>query len=367
MVSISAALTARADRDLELADDLEDGWVDDAARAAGVSSRRICPNSLACKSGGQSKQAPTSCTAAVCVLITLLGLWLSPSDAWAQSGTSDHTVAQYRTLIRQAIDQYDAGNYQEAKVLFTEAHQVSPNARTLRGLGLVAYAMRDYIQAIPYLEGALASQTKPLDKRLTDEVERVIGRARSFVGRVHITLSPQNAQLRANGWDVVPDSEGVIVLNPGVNELVATAPEHQPLTRRVRVEPGASLDLDLALARTDSVAASADANGGSESLTPWLVTGVSAAVAVGGGVLLGVALSQIADVERTDPTTTSWSALAADSDHSQTLSTLGIVMLGAGLAGVATGLTWRFLLRDESAQLSLGVSPNGLQLRGGFL
>jgi hypothetical protein len=315
-------------------------------------------------------------------------LVLVSTIARAQSLKPRVNLKQYHALVRQAVDQYDLGNYEESKVFFTEAHRVFPNARTLRGLGMVAYTMRDYVQAIPYLEDAIASKVKPLDPPLVVEARETVERARTFIGVVRVTLVPADAKLMVNASPPARAADGRLMLNPGKHEIEASAAGYQSATRLVRVEPGAALQVDLALSRETAgpvarktepagevVASMAPprnvlleaepAQQSETSVAPWIVVGVSGAVAIGGGVLLGVALNDVAVVEHSKPTT-DWSDVESKYQRTPALSTAGIVMIGAGIAGVAAGLTWHFLEVDESEQLGLDVSPLGMQLHGAW-
>src|SRR5688572_4251575 len=86
--------------------------------------------------------------------------------------------ASYDALIRQALVEYEATRYEEARALFRRAHQVSPNPRTLRGIGMSSYELRDYPAAFRALRDALAMTGG--DRALTPahrvHVEQLLGR-----------------------------------------------------------------------------------------------------------------------------------------------------------------------------------------------
>ncbi|MEY4512912.1 MAG: hypothetical protein RLZZ450_5034 [Pseudomonadota bacterium] len=52
-------------------------------------------------------------------------------------------VPGYRETIAEALIEYEAHNYLEARTLFERAHKLYPNARTLRGLAVVAFELRN--------------------------------------------------------------------------------------------------------------------------------------------------------------------------------------------------------------------------------
>jgi hypothetical protein len=57
------------------------------------------------------------------------------------------------------------------------AHAIFPNARTLRGLGMVEFELRSYVQSVQLLEQALAASVKPLDGKLRTDTEALLARA----------------------------------------------------------------------------------------------------------------------------------------------------------------------------------------------
>ena len=62
-------------------------------------------------------------------------------------------------LIGDAVAEYDAGHFQEARALFRQAHEKSPTARTLRGIGMCSFELRDYVEAARAL-GGVAARTR---------------------------------------------------------------------------------------------------------------------------------------------------------------------------------------------------------------
>src|SRR4051812_11159906 len=77
------------------------------------------------------------------VLVVALGA-ASPRVAVAQ----DADTPQYRGLLNEAVSEYDARRYEEARALFRRAHELSPNARTLRGIGMASFELREYVEAL---------------------------------------------------------------------------------------------------------------------------------------------------------------------------------------------------------------------------
>ncbi len=100
--------------------------------------------------------------------------------------------------------------------------------------------------------------------------------------------------------------------------------------------------------------------GDGPGLAPWIVVGVGGVVAIGGGVLLPIGLGKVSDAEAACPVRSECKdqAVVDDGNSGRTQALLGGVALGVGVAAVAGGLVWAFVLDDsgESAK-SMSVTP----------
>lgn len=165
-----------------------------------------------------------------------------------QAGVSSASEAQdeYSALVKKAVTEFELGNWPEAKVFFLRAHQLRPSARTLRGLGLVCYELRGYVEAVGYLRDALASQQNPLTGELRAKVESTLHEAEGFIAARKLILKPVNATLRVDDHPPVLH-EDRLLLDPGPHELTAEAAGYQPLKRNLRAESGDQSELLLAL------------------------------------------------------------------------------------------------------------------------
>jgi len=167
-----------------------------------------------------------------------------PRGASAQA-TDD---AAYKELIDQALTEFKLKNWPEARVLFRRAHEVNPNARTLRGLGVVSFEMRDYQQAVQHLSSALVDTRQPLTEAQRAECDGLLGRARTFVGSYTLHLTPANAQATLDGAPLVRDHDGLVLVPFGDHTLKASADKFEDGTVRVQVQGGERSELNLSLA-----------------------------------------------------------------------------------------------------------------------
>ena len=316
--------------------------------------------------------------------LVLLAVLFSVNSVAAED--ANRGSPEYKEAIRKVLQEYELGNWAEAKVFFSDAHALFPNARTLRGLALTSYALRDYVQAISYFEQSLANQVQPLSQQLQDGAREYLQQAKRFVARVTLRVEPGSAAIRIDDVAVKPASDGSVQLNPGQHELVATAPGYEPLTRRWNVEAGARSELSLTLksqsadaqplAAVPAAAVSGEpvqpvardsASEGGNGAGPWILVGVSGALAIGGGVLLAVTASDISSVENAEKNTP-WSEVEDAYERSPAYSAAGFAMLGVGVAGVAVGLAWAFWPDDkgDEQRVALDLSPTGVGLHGRF-
>ncbi len=198
--------------------------------------------------------------------------------------------AEYREVLSQAVAEFDAGRFAEAKALFERAHALEPTARTFRALGMCAFEMRDYSAAVVALEQALVDPRRPLGPEQREDVERLLASARAFAVELPLELEPGDAELTV---DRVPATvrAGKLLLNPGPHDVRATAEGFAPSSFRLVAERGRTPPLRIVLER-EAPAASAPAEPMAEA--PDAGMGVLPGVITlgAGGAVLVVSLVQ---------------------------------------------------------------------------
>jgi hypothetical protein len=105
----------------------------------------------------------------------------------------------YGALVRVAVKAYEARDYVAARSLFEHAHHLYPNARTLRGIGIVALEQGDYVLCATSMEAALSSTERSLDEGLRREAQGLLTRMQTLLGRVAVTVEPATARLFIDG------------------------------------------------------------------------------------------------------------------------------------------------------------------------
>jgi hypothetical protein len=116
---------------------------------------------------------------AVWVLSAVLCGTLGPaSESAAQAPAATAAPAGYDALYEQATNELATGNWAGARALFAQAHELYPNATTLRGLGVAELELGQHERAATLLERALGSSVRPLSPALRAQTEAALARAR---------------------------------------------------------------------------------------------------------------------------------------------------------------------------------------------
>lgn len=257
------------------------------------------------------------------VACALLVLGLSASSASAveddsADGESPAVKKSYRKAIKDGVAEYEARHFEEALSYFRKAHQVYPNARTYRGIGMASFELRDYVTAVRSLTAALDDQRKPLSPDQRKETQDLIDRCRLFVAVYTLKISPPEAQtiVDANPAELEPD--GTLMLGLGVHTIEARLKGHRTRSLSVPVRGGERKELQIALEPTATVPRQPQAeplpttNGAPEPTpapiakdtgsTAWFVAGGASAVAtVAAGIYWGLRNSELSSCRNPPP------------------------------------------------------------------
>ena len=188
-----------------------------------------------------------------CAVAWLLGSL--PAGVLAQSGAAE--PAGYREAIDEAISEYAAARYPEARALFMRAHTLQPSARTLRGLGMAEFELRNYAEAARMLQQALSSQVRTLDGDLRTATQALLTRAQGFIGRYALVLTPPSLTLSINNAPARLEPDGTLMLSIGDHALRAEAEGYVPVSHTLRVNGGENTTLNISLERAPAPLAAA--------------------------------------------------------------------------------------------------------------
>lgn len=223
----------------------------------------------------------------------------APRSSGATRDESAELGPEYQEAISQALTEVDLAHYEEARALFAKAHAIAPSARTWRGLGMVEFELRHYLASIDALEHALRDPVRRLDSELRAQTEAVLLRAREFVTRVELALSPDaQSSVLVDGESVQRRADGSLLLPVGDHVLEVNAAGFRAERRnlslvggraeRVQVVLSPQLAVGLEEPRPERSTPPADKPAKPVYKSPWLWVGLG--VAVVGAVVLGVTL-----------------------------------------------------------------------------
>jgi len=202
---------------------------------------------------------------------------------------------EYRNLINAALDEYEAHNFVEARALFMQAHIAYPNARTLRGLGMAEFELKNYPDSVRSLEAALASPVRRLEGDLLQQTQDLLARARRFVARYTLHLTPAVS----DGLHLVLDQEPItpgpnlsLMLPIGEHVLLVQAPGYFEEKRTLSIKAAEDRTLPIELRRElqqNALAPQPRSDKRPLYKNPWLWSGVGAVIL--GGIVAGVVLA----------------------------------------------------------------------------
>ncbi|HEY6880414.1 MAG TPA: hypothetical protein VI299_20460 [Polyangiales bacterium] len=314
---------------------------------------------------------------------------LGGSAAHAQEDASN--TAEYRGLIDQALDEFKHKNWPEARVLFRRAHELNPNARTLRGMGMVSYEMRDYVTAVLQLSAAIEESRQALTDVQRKEVDALLARSRTFVGAYQLTVEPAQASVQVDGASPVYDQQRRLLVPFGEHTLQVSAPGFVEDSTKLQVQGGEQGELHVTLHKPTAPTAAQAAvseppsNPFGKSAAPidlkpqktgglrysWIALGASAAFGAAAVGTWFVGQGKLDDLDaqcaRLATTTTPCTRGTVDTGSVKTLERTTNALLGlTGAALVTTVVLASFEWPRERRNLAFEVSPQRLSLRGSF-
>ena len=159
-------------------------------------------------------------------LLCVLVAWLAVSAGFVARTRAETPEATelYDRVLAEAISAFKARHWSRARDLFQRAHEMSPSARTLRGIGVTAFEGGEYVAAIHALEAALVHPQKQLPPDLREGTRVLIEQARARVGVVTVALTPEDADVRCDGEGLTRENDGSLLLDPGPHVLSFSAP-----------------------------------------------------------------------------------------------------------------------------------------------
>ena len=288
------------------------------------------------------------------------------APASAQSSKS------YDETIARAVAEFDHGNWEEARALFRRAHDSNPNARTWRSLGVTAFELRRYVDAIAELEAALADPRKPLTPKQRDEVQGLLSRAREFVSVYRVRIAPEDAEVIVDG-KATTLTDGKLFLDPGQHTVMVRAGGYQERREDLSVAAGTQEELSIELSTVGEPSQAPEESPRVEAqpeptqapilkrrrVWTWVLGGTALAFA-GAGV--GTGLAARGKVDDYEKCKSSCGAVKNEGQRLQTMTNVAFGLSGALLAGAVVAFFLEGRSDDEPSTTSAWLAPDGVGL-----
>jgi hypothetical protein len=286
--------------------------------------------------------------------------------------------AAYRKAIQDGVAEYDARHFEEARSLFRRAHEMNPNARTFRGIGMTAFELRDYVSAVHNLSSALHDQRKPLSPEQHKAVQDLLERSRMFVDVATLTISPWEAHVTVDGHAPHFEPDGTLLFGFGPHTLEVSAPGKATRTITFNTRGGEQKEFSITLEAAPTPAPRASNRAGAElassakpvsqvshntSAKIWLLgAGVAALAAGGAGIYWARQYSELdscrnppADLRCTDEDT-------IKRQYDVSLGAMVVTGAAALTMGIIGALSWKSgpPATTKHSALDCSVSPFGI-------
>lgn len=166
------------------------------------------------------------------VVILLLLLFSLPASA--QDAAS---------LFAQGRERYAAGDYPRAYEAYRRAWELSPGYDIAANLGNVEVDLGKYAEAADHLAYAKRTTPASLERAKRDKIiakiDERMSKALQHVGKVILSVTPGEATVHIDGIALDADQRDNGKFVPiGKHTITATAPQHDPLTQEITVQPG---------------------------------------------------------------------------------------------------------------------------------
>jgi tetratricopeptide (TPR) repeat protein len=273
---------------------------------------------------------------------------LVPRVGVAQTDTASDSEA--RALFEQGRTAYDAGHFDEAVRAFRRAYVLSPRFPLLYNIGQAELRAGHDALALDAFQGFL--RQSPADDARRSEVEERI-RVLQAMGI--------GAPTRQEVQTATATETGTTVTETQTETTVETT---------TATESGTSETESTSESESESESESASDGGGGPGVVPWVIVGVGAALAIAGGVLMGVGADDAGRVTGA-MRGASWADLSGAASDANTLWGVGIGLLITGVVAAGVGIVWGVAggggsSSESGATARLRLGPGGLSLEGEF-
>ncbi len=182
-----------------------------------------------------------------CALVLLFACCL---PLLARAGEPEPSTAippEYAQVIEDAVREYRRMHFPEARALFSRANELYPNARSLRGIGMTEFELRNYVESAVALRRSLACPIKSLAGELRERTEQLLKRAEEFVARYEIESDAAELTVSVDGVPAGLEGSG-LTLQVGDHRVEFSASGYPAQGRELHVKGGEHETLSIRFA-----------------------------------------------------------------------------------------------------------------------
>ena len=161
------------------------------------------------------------------IRICMLAMALDLSSGVA-SGQNAPATTEARTFFRTGLKLAQSGELQGALEAFQHAYDTSPNYAVLYNLGRAYEALGRSVEAVHTLEQFLRDGGDKIDASRREEVEAIVARLRTGLGRAEIDVTPQDAEVFLDGMRLGTGASSPRDLPAGEHVVAARLDGHLP-------------------------------------------------------------------------------------------------------------------------------------------
>jgi hypothetical protein len=146
------------------------------------------------------------------------------------------------------VDAFRAGNYEEARIAFTECYQIMPKSDVLRNLSISEIQSGHYVSAARHLTQLLAAAPGELPSNVREEATSRLAQAEAQIGQLQIAVDVPGAEISIDG-NVVGRSPlpGKWYIEPGQHEVQVSKAGYPLESRQVFALAGVAIPVDVSL------------------------------------------------------------------------------------------------------------------------
>lgn len=269
----------------------------------------------------------------------------------AEAQTDSGSDAEARRRFDEGRTHFDAGEFTEAANAFRRAYLLSPRYPLLYNIGQAELRAGHDAQALEAFEGFL--RQAPADDGRRGEVEERVRVLRAM-------------GVSASTGTVVSSGGGSTTTTGGGSETGTGTSGTE--TGSTGTETGGGTETGTSAGTgTETGTGGTASSSGDVGPAPWIVAGIGGAIAVTGGILMGVGAADAASVTGAAPGTM-WSDIEGAAGRANAEWGAGIVLLGVGVAALGAGIVWGVAGGGggESASARVGFGPGSVSVSGTF-